>query len=255
MNGIDFVFPASTFLASGAHILVVSDATAFALRYPGVSPALVAGQYTGRFSNDGETVQLHDAVGENILKFTYNDRWFPATDGSGYALVVDDETAHWNDWDGALGWGIGEDADGSPGAQNSAVILQQYAGWLNQYFTEAEIVDPLISGTNVDTNDDGYSNFHHYAFGTDPRGSGPGSPLEVAFDGSALEVTYRFRDPALDVAFELESSNDLSIWSPATTELLDLVIDGEFSTVTLRVTNPGSQDRQFVRVRATEVAF
>ena len=57
------------------------------------------------------------------------------------------------------------------------------------------------------------------------------------------------------MSFELESSNDLSIWSPATTELLELVSDGELSTVTLRVTNPGTLDRQFVRVQATELPF
>ena len=255
VDGIDFVFPSSTFLASGAHILVVSDTAAFAMRYPGVSSVLIAGQYSDRLSNDGETVQLHDAVGENILKFTYNDRWFPATDGSGYALVVIEETADWNDWDGALGWGIGEDTAGSPGAQNSAVILQQYAGWLNQHFTEAEIVDPLISGPDVDANGDGYSNFYHYAFGTDPRGSGASSLLEVGFDGSALELSYRFRDPALDVSFELETSDDLILWSPATTEELERVSDGKLSTVTLRVTNPGAENRQFVRVRVIEVPF
>ena len=254
VNGIDFVFPAGTFLASGAHLLVVSNATAFALRYPGVSPALVAGQYTGRLSNDGETVQLHDAVGENILKFTYNDRWFPATDGSGYALVVDDETAHWNDWDGALGWGIGGDADGSPGAQNSTVILQQYAGWLNQHFTEAEIGDPLISGPDVDANGDGYSNFYHYAFGTDPRATGGVAEAltSIAFNGVSLEFTYRFRNPALDLEFIVEESSDLRSWTDATTEHIGSESDGEITTITVRIPAPeaGVPIRRFARVAA-----
>ena len=254
VDGIDFVFPASTFLASGAHLLVVSDAAAFALRYPGVSPALVAGQYTGRLSNDGETVQLYDAVGENILKFTYNDRWFPATDGSGYALVVDDETAHWNDWDGALGWGIGGDADGSPGAQNSAVILQQYAGWLNQHFTEAEIGDPLISGPDVDANVDGYSNFYHYAFGTDPRATGGVAEAltSIAFNGVSLEFTYRFRNPALDLEFIVEKSSDLRSWTDATTEHIGSESDGEITTITVRIPAPeaGVPIRRFARVAA-----
>lgn len=254
VDGIDFVFPASTFLASGAHILVVSDAAAFALRYPGVSPALVAGQYTGRLSNDGETVQLHDAVGENILKFTYNDRWFPATDGDSYALVVDDETAHWNDWDGALGWGIGEDADGSPGTQNTTVILQQYAGWLNQHFTEAEIDDPLISGPDVDANVDGYSNFYHYAFGTDPRATGGVAEAltSIAFNGVSLEFTYRFRNPALDLEFIVEESSDLRSWTDATTEHIGSESDGEITTITVRIPAPeaGVPIRRFARVAA-----
>ena len=132
-------------LAAGEHAVVVSNEAAFEERYgAGIN---VIGEYSDQLSNDGEQILLRDAVGENILKFTYDDRWYPATDGDGYALVILDDTADWSTWDLATSWGIGEPVHGSPGAQNSTVILQQYEGWLNQHFSETEIDDPLISAT------------------------------------------------------------------------------------------------------------
>ncbi len=90
-DGIEFVIPAGTMLAAGELAVIVSNTNAFAARY-GAGPR-VLGQYTGRLNNDGETIQLQDAAGENILKFTWNDRWYPATDGGGYAMVILDENA------------------------------------------------------------------------------------------------------------------------------------------------------------------
>ena len=251
-GGIDFVVPGGTTLAAGEHAVVVSNGVAFEERYgAGIN---VIGQYSDRLSNDGEQIVLRDAVGENILKFTYNDRWYPATDGDGYALVILDDTADWSTWDLATSWGIGEPLHGSPGAQNSPVILQQYEGWLNQHFSEAEIDDPLISGRDADPNGDGRSNFDHYAFGTDPRATGPLlNPLPtITVDATTLELTYRFRDPALDLEFVVEQSGDLSLWSETAVDLLGVARDGALATATVRAALPGGDEpgRRFVRVVA-----
>ena len=255
--GIDFPFPADTFLASGAHLVVVANEAAFSMRYPGVPPERIAGEYTGRLENDGELIQLHDAVGENVLKFTYNDRWYPATDGDGHALVILDELAAWEAWDLATSWGIGSPVGGTPGNPNGSVVLQQYEGWLNSHFSEAEIADPLISGPAADANGDGRSNFYHYAFATDPRAANGAShdlPSIEAVD-ETLELTYRVRDPALDLEITVEESEDLTSWSPVDLQLIESSVDAGGTTVTVVLRDPvtiGLNDgaRRFLRVRA-----
>jgi hypothetical protein len=249
-SGIDFIVPADTMLAAGALGVIVSNQSAFEMRYG--AGFNIIGQYSDRLSNDGEPIQLRDAVGENILKFTYNDRWYPATDGDGYALVILDDSADWSAWDLAASWGIGEPPHGSPGAQNGTVILQQYEGWLNRHFGPAEIDDPLISGPGADANGDGRSNFNHYAFGTDPRAPADASDAQpnIAFDGVSLELTYRFRDPALDLEFIVEVSSDLRSWSDAAIEIVRSATSDGITTATVSVEVPGEgkENRRFVRV-------
>ncbi len=251
-SGIEFVVPGGTMLAPGEHSVVVSNQSAFEERYD--NGVRILGQYTDRLSNNGDEVLLRDAVGENILKFTYNDLWYPATDGDGYTLVILDESADWGAWDLANSWGIGGPLHGSPGAANSAVILQQYEGWLNQHFSTAEIDDPLVSGPDADANSDGFSNFHHYAFGTDPRATGGIAEAlpSIAFNGVSLEFTYRFRNPALDLEFIVEESSDLRSWTEATTEQIGSESDGEITTITVRIpaSEAGVPIRRFVRVAA-----
>ncbi|MCF7730781.1 MAG: lamin tail domain-containing protein [Akkermansiaceae bacterium] len=255
--GVDFVFPANTFLASGAHILVVADAAAFALRYGSDPPARIAGQYTGRLSNDGELLQLHDAVGENILKFTYHDRWFPATDGSGYALVILDHSAPWDHWDLATSWGIGSPLGGTPGDPNGPDVLQQFAGWLNSHFSASEIADPLLAAPDADPDLDGRGNFAEYAFGTNPRLLDAPAGLTMQRVGEFLELTSRYRSPALDLAIDCESSDDGTTWVPFIPERVASSGDGTFATVTWRLPLPSptapAPPTLLVRVRATMV--
>lgn len=256
-DGISFVVPAGTRLAPGELAIIVGNTNAFAARY-GAGPR-VLGQYTGRLNNDGETLQLQDAAGENVLKFTYNDRWYPATDGGGYALVVLDEHADWSRWDLAASWGIGDPLHGSPGVQNSPVIRHQYAGWLNHHFSETEISDALVSGPAADPNGDGHPNFHHYAFGSDPRhpAARPNPPL-VTINENFLELTHPQRASALDLEFVTETSSDLQTWTPLDAPIIHTVA-AELNAMVIVTrrdpralgTVPGESQR-FHRIRAVE---
>ena len=89
-EGIDFTFP-SLVIPAGGFIVVVSNAEAFASRYTDFS-GVVAGVYTGFLDNNGETVELEDAVGLEIQKFDYSDNWHEITDGQGFALTIKDPT-------------------------------------------------------------------------------------------------------------------------------------------------------------------
>ena len=67
--------------------MVVGNATAFAIRYPGVT---IAGEFQGSLSNDGEMLRIEGVGGSLIREFIYNDQlpWPTAADGDGFSLVL-----------------------------------------------------------------------------------------------------------------------------------------------------------------------
>ncbi|GAF78396.1 unnamed protein product, partial [marine sediment metagenome] len=115
-EGIHFTFP-DVELASGEHIVVVKEHTAFEAKY-GTSVNTAEGQYTGSLANDGERIRLEDAIGRTILDFEYGDDWYPITDGGGFSLTMIDPSAsamygsdegmvaHWKFDDGSGGTAI-----------------------------------------------------------------------------------------------------------------------------------------------------
>lgn len=119
-NGIDFNFTGSavTSLAPGARVLVVKNLGAFATRYGTGRP--VAGQFTGYLDNSGGHLRLLDATNEEILDFSYDDAWYPITDGLGFSLVVVDETAPPEAWDRRSQWRPSGTLSGSPGSAEPA---------------------------------------------------------------------------------------------------------------------------------------
>jgi hypothetical protein len=74
-------------LATGARAVIVKNRAAFTLRYGSAIP--VAGEYSGRLDNEGDTVTLLSAAGPVIAAITYNDKapW-AAADGDGYSLTL-----------------------------------------------------------------------------------------------------------------------------------------------------------------------
>jgi hypothetical protein len=112
-NGIDFTFP-DVDLPPGKYCLVVKDIAAFEARYgPGLP---VASQYAGALANDGERIELVDAIGRTIHDFRYEDNWYDTTDGSGFSLTIADpipsDPAQWSEKDA---WRPSTHEGGSPG--------------------------------------------------------------------------------------------------------------------------------------------
>ncbi len=101
-NGITYTFPAATMLAPGAFLVIVENQARFTAQFPAVP---VTGVYTGRLDNGGERLRF-DIAGYNIpiLDFTYNDTWYPTTDGGGDALQIFNATASPAMWDRSEGW-------------------------------------------------------------------------------------------------------------------------------------------------------
>ncbi|HEY5910109.1 MAG TPA: lamin tail domain-containing protein [Verrucomicrobiae bacterium] len=115
-NGVYFNFSGGsvTSLAPGATVLVVRNRSAFVALYG--SGQQIAGEFGGALDNGGETIRLEDAVGEKILEFAYDNRWYPITDGLGFSLVIVDDLAPWDTWGLRESWRVSGRLLGSPGA-------------------------------------------------------------------------------------------------------------------------------------------
>jgi hypothetical protein len=114
VNGITFDFTGSavTSLTPGQRAIVVKNLGAFTARY---GSAMVAGQYTQTLDNAGERLQLIDAANEEIHDFTYNNSWYPITDGAGFSLVVSNELSDTGLWNRKDGWRPNGSLTGAPG--------------------------------------------------------------------------------------------------------------------------------------------
>ncbi|MDZ4783978.1 MAG: lamin tail domain-containing protein [Planctomycetia bacterium] len=112
-GGVEFVFPAMT-LAPGAYAVVAGNLTAFQQRYGAVGN--LAGAFDGNLDNAGEALvlQLPEQFDAAILRFDFDDAWYPATDGSGRALVIRNGVAAPHDWRLGASWNAGL-AGGTPG--------------------------------------------------------------------------------------------------------------------------------------------
>ncbi len=156
-DGISFDFataPAGLrMLGAGQYVLVVKNKTAFESRYgTGVSDR-IAGQYSGRLSNAGETLLVSDFWNGTIVQFAFNDGlgWPAAADGGGHSLVVKDYALE----DQPLGtlnyggnWRASTYRHGSPGQDDPAAIVDIR---LNEVIAHTDYSDP--ARPDYDSND------------------------------------------------------------------------------------------------------
>ena len=145
----DFGSGAVTNLAPGQTVLVVKNPEAFTARYG--SGSLVAGTFTGSLENAGERLRLLDAVGEEILDFTYNNAWYPLTDGLGFSLVVVNEQAPPDDWTHAEQWRPSHRQFGSPGADEPVAPPFQPV-LINEALTRSSLLPDSIELFNPNSN-------------------------------------------------------------------------------------------------------
>jgi hypothetical protein len=125
-DGIEFEFPLGAWIEPGELIVVASDATEFALRYPGVP---VSGVFSKHLSNAGERVELSSPQGEAIVGVSYDDAapWPSAADGAGYSLVPRQEDPTGSQAHSFL-WRASSAAGGSPGQDDPRPIGPEETG-------------------------------------------------------------------------------------------------------------------------------
>ena len=210
--GVTFVFPEQTELLPGARILVVSNPTAYLARY-GSPPAgtVIAGEYAGHLSNDGETLRLTGAGG-TIREFTYNDQppWPEAADGDGPSLVLI-APGSLPDHNVAANWRASTLDGGSPGGVDG----RSFDDWAALFG---------VGGEDEDDDGDGWSNFGEYASGSIPTDPGSFSALAIrmtmAGGDPAVELQARVSLEALDrIRLDIEGSEDMRAWASAADSL------------------------------------
>ena len=117
-GGVGFTFP-DRVVAAGERVLVVKNTAAFNSRYPGLSGAVV-GEFTGNLANNGNRISLKGRLREPILDFSYNDEWYPVTDGFGFSLVIVNDNAAADTWSLASSWRPSGVLNGTPGQGDGA---------------------------------------------------------------------------------------------------------------------------------------
>jgi hypothetical protein len=253
VEGISLSFPPQTILAAGQHILVVANLAAFNLRYQGADN--VAGEYTGKLSNDGEQLQILDAEGENILEFSYNDAWYDATDDAGHSLVARNPAiTPITDFDRPANWGVSLEQGGDPGISSSTFAVT-FSSWKYQNFSEESVSDPAISGGSVDLDADTLNTVMEYGFGRNPTTSDADNNYRaslVEHNGTDyLALSFRRQKDALDLSYEVQFSNDLISWIPSEETVGEPRDNGDGTeTVTIRDQIPASgNSTRYTRVR------
>jgi hypothetical protein len=120
-NGIDFTFTATnaiTHLGPNQYLVLVRNQAAFLSRYPTVTN--IAGVFSGSLDNAGERLALEGALKEPILDFAFKDGWQPTTDGAGFSLVIQNESAAFHTWTNPASWRVSAALHGSPGRADPA---------------------------------------------------------------------------------------------------------------------------------------
>ena len=139
VDGITFAFAGSmvTNLQKDDFVVVVKSISDFASRYD-TNNILIAGEFDGKLRNSGERIELQNTIGESLLAFTYQDYWYPETDGEGYSLVIVNALANTNMWDKKEGWRPSYKKGGSPGRKMKIADVFLYN--LNQIYSGTGII-------------------------------------------------------------------------------------------------------------------
>jgi hypothetical protein len=243
-EGIGFHFAENTVIEGGGRIVLVKDLAAFTARYGALGEGMIAGEYSGRLSNDGEQIILRRTGGIVIADLTYNDQdpWPAFTDGAGYSMIFTGTDPTMGD-----NWSTNALNGGAPGEADNPLVFG-YDQW------------KLANGITDDQSDDdhdGMTAFAEFATGNDPaipnHGSVSTGGLVKIDTAGFLSITYQRSLSAADVAFKVQESSDLQSWADVPNPVLVNETTNE-EKQTKRVTErlpdpvtPGS--RKFLRVR------
>lgn len=101
-------------LSPGELVVLVRNIDAFSERYdPG--GIRIAGEYRGRLASEGETLEFVGPLREPILRFEYDDLWYPSTDGQGESLNIVDPYDLLSSWREMESWSPSSVLGGTPG--------------------------------------------------------------------------------------------------------------------------------------------
>ncbi len=131
----DFTITNAVNLAPQTYAVIVENLAAFKSRYSNWASINIIGEFQryrefpiANLDDNGEKIEIEDALGSNILSFTYSDGrdWPQAADGAGHSLIplVQDNSQTNNgllDWGG--NWRASAFIDGSPGEADDEPVV------------------------------------------------------------------------------------------------------------------------------------
>jgi hypothetical protein len=146
VDGITFDFSNGNVktLGPGQFVLVVANQAAFESRYGTGLSAMIAGEYSGKLSNNGENISLVDYWNGTVTQFAYNDaRGWPLSAAGGGHSLVPLISALPGETDGSLNYGGNWRAStyigGSPGAEDPE---PQISVVLNEIMAHTDFSNP-----------------------------------------------------------------------------------------------------------------
>ncbi|MGB0990937.1 MAG: lamin tail domain-containing protein [Akkermansiaceae bacterium] len=227
IQGISFNFSTltNTLLDPGERILLARNSAAYAERYG--SSNIPAGNYTGRLSNDGETIVITQG-GNVLLSFDYNDNypWPDSADGQGASLVLINPSSNPLHGD-PNNWRASSTVHGTP---NSGETLPPYPA------------NPL-----ADADGNGRADLVDYAVPHPAIGSLTNGDLTIQFT----------TNPAAENATTIvQYSDNLTQWTSAS-DKVEFVSEtynsnGTITYVWRSLTPANGQNKQFLRVQVLE---
>lgn len=144
VNGITFTFP-GMILGPNEYVVVVKNIPAFEAKYG--TGIRIAGEFSGNLNNAGEELDLElpEPYEHDIQSLTYDDAWYPSTDGNGPSLVLVDPTnPDLDSWNQASAWRVSGAPAGSPGSDDPldgiaptvAQVLVSGTDWTGAFVTQ-----------------------------------------------------------------------------------------------------------------------
>ncbi|MEO0055965.1 MAG: hypothetical protein RLZZ50_1912 [Verrucomicrobiota bacterium] len=137
-------------------------------------------------------------------------------------------------------------------ASVSATPIGPVASWLRARFPG--VSDPTVAGAAADPDGDGHANLLEYFFGTDPAAPELAAPCALAPQaGGGLALRFLMAKAAPGLAYRIESSGDLAVWSDsglAGTAAAETDLGDRWR---MRVLLPAPTDRAFWRLRVTQI--
>ena len=124
-----------------------------------------------------------------------------------------------------------------------------YAQWLNGLFPANQLGNGLITGPDIDSDGDGRSNLHEYAFGGSPLVHDFTQPVSPQSAEGEVFFDYTTDDTKTDLVITPRISSDLTTWTDATSEFVSQA--GPLAQRRVRV--PQSAGRKFLLLKAEMV--
>lgn len=154
LSGVEFAegiyFSFTNFVLGPSGLTVVVRSLAAFTNGHDPSGISIAGAYTGALDNAGERIALLDPANEEILAFTYDNRWHPATDGEGYSLNIANPLASHATWGDSNAWRAAAVFRGTPGREEPALAPGSIV--INEAMTHSDTHQDWVELFNAATN-------------------------------------------------------------------------------------------------------